>query len=109
MQYIISGKVVKGDSYGRKIGFPTMNLEIETKELPAGGVYAGEVILDGKVYRAGIVINPKKKIDAHLLEYSGDTYGKKVTLKISKFLRKYKKFNTEEKLIIQIKKDLSKC
>ena len=109
MQYIISGKVVGGDEYGRKIGFPTINLEPDTKEFPASGVYAGEVVLDRKVYRAGIVIDPNNKIDAHLLNYNGDAYGKKATFKINKFLREYKKFATEKELITQIKKDLQAC
>lgn len=116
MQYIISGKVVRGDGYGRKLGFPTINLEPETKEIPAAGVYAGVVILEGKPrqgrgkeYRAGIAVSPHGKIDAHLLGYSGDAYGKKVIFKINKFLREYKKFDTEEELISQIKEDLKLC
>lgn len=107
--FIITGKVIRGDGYGRKIGFPTINLESDTREFPASGVYVGEVILDGKVYKAGIVIDPNNKVEAHLLGYKENAYGKIATFKLEKFLRKYKKFSTEEKLIIQIKKDLSRC
>ena len=109
MQYVIYGKVIKGDSYGRKIGFPTVNLDSKTKKLSRAGVYSGEAMLDGKKYRAGIIIGPGEKIEAHLIGYSGDAYGKNVTLEINKFLREYKKFNTEEELIIQIKKDIKLC
>jgi riboflavin kinase/FMN adenylyltransferase len=109
MQYIISGKVVKGDGYGRKIGFPTVNLETKVKDLPADGVYAGLAILDNKEYRAGIVIGPHGKIEAHLLGYEGDAYRKEVTLEIKKFIRAYKKFDTEEELINQIKEDIKLC
>ena len=111
MKYIISGKVIRGDGYGRQIGFPTLNLKLDIKKDSKlkDGVYAGEAIFNKKTYKAGIIIGPEDKIEAHLIKYAGNAYGKKVTLKISKFLRKYKKFNTEEKLIIQIKKDLSKC
>jgi FAD synthase len=111
MQYTISGKVVKGDGYGRKLGFPTVNLEPNknTEEFPPEGVYAGTVVLEDKEYRAGIAINSKNKIDAHLLGYSGDAYEKEAVFKINKFLREYKKFNTEEELIAQIKKDLEQC
>lgn len=109
MQYIISGKVIRGDGYGRKIGFPTVNLETQIKKLPSAGVYTGKASLDNVVYRAGIVIAPDNKIDAHLIGYQGDAYGKEVKLTLNKFLREYKNFQTEEELINQIKKDISLC
>lgn len=114
--FIITGKVIKGDEYGRKLGFPTVNLDPKNRTpevLPMGlveeGVYAGEAILEGKAYRAGIVIGPNGKIEAHLIGYNEDAYGKEVTLEIKKFLREFKKFDTEEELIIQIKKDIAQC
>ena len=99
MNYVISGKVIRGDGYGRKIGFPTVNLETEksrTEALPPEGVYRGTVMLNTEflTYKAGIVIGPNEKIEAHLIGYKGDAYGKQVTLEIQKFLRKYKKFET---------------
>ncbi len=106
MNYIIKGKVIRGDGYGRKIGFPTINLETEKKEFPPEGVYSGNAILDGRKYRAGIIIGPGKKIEGHLIGYNGNAYGRQATLEIEKFLRKYKKFNTEQELINQIKEDL---
>ncbi len=108
MLYTISGKVIKGDGYGKKLGFPTVNLTT-TEALPPEGVYAGVGILEGKEYRAGIIIGPKNKIEGHLIGYDGDAYGKEVTLEINKFLREYKKFDTEHELIIQITKDLKLC
>ena len=109
MEYIISGRVIKGDSYGRKIGFPTINLETTVKTLPPDGVYAGLGTLDGKEYHAGIVIGPEGRVEAHLIGYNGDAYGKEATLKIEKFLREYKKFETEKELIEQIEKDIKMC
>lgn len=110
MKNILQGRVVKGDGYGRKLGFPTVNLEIDANEIPKKrmkeGVYAGLALLDDKEYKAGIVIGPDDKTEAHLIGYNGNAYGKKVALIINKFLREYKKFNTEEELIIQIKKDI---
>jgi FAD synthase len=109
MQYVFSGKVIKGDSYGRKIGFPTVNLAVELKESPKAGVYAGVAFMDGVVYKAGIVVGPNDKIEAHLIGYEGDAYGKVVVLTTQKFLRDFKKFNTEEELINQIKEDIKLC
>lgn len=105
----ISGIVVKGAGYGKKLGFPTVNLVADTKELPPAGVYAGTAELDGKNYRAGIVIGPGKKIEAHLIGYEGDAYGREIELTAEKFLREFKKFDTEEELINQIKEDLKSC
>ena len=67
-----------------------------------------------KKYKAGIIIGPldKKglpKIEAHLISFKGNAYGKKAILEIKNFLRKFKKFKTEKKLINQIKKDLMVC
>ena len=108
MCYIISGTVIHGDGYGRKLGFPTVNLDILAKDISAG-VYAGIIILDNKAYKAGIAIDPQGKIDAHLIGYDGDAYGKEVSLEIKKFIREYKNFKTEAELIQQIKKDIDIC
>ena len=111
----ISGIVVKGDGYGRKLGYPTANLDNPHTELKAG-VYAGTASFVSNVskrhfdtYRAGILINPDGKTEAHLLGFEGDLYGKMLTLEIAKFLREYKKFESEAELINQIKKDLEQC
>ena len=113
MQYLISGEVIKGDGYGRQLGFPTVNLKVRTEALPPAGVYAGAASFVSKgifdTYRAGILINPGGKVEAHLIGYNGDAYGKIVTLKLKKFLREYKNFDTEEELINQIKEDIKRC
>ncbi|MFA5841012.1 MAG: riboflavin kinase [Candidatus Paceibacterota bacterium] len=109
MNYIIKGIVVHGDGYGKKLGFPTTNLEVKNQVVPKNGVYAGLAILEEKKYRAGIVIGPGDKVEAHLIGCSGDAYGKIVTLEINKFIREYQNFETEEELILQIKKDIDLC
>ena len=110
MTYVLTVKVVKGDGYGKKLGFPTVNLNAAV--IPLGlkeGVYAGSAVLYGREYRAGIAVGPANKLEAHLIGYNGDAYGKEVTLKVKKFLREYKKFETEEELKEQIKKDIEQC
>jgi FAD synthase len=105
----ITGKVIKGDGYGRKLGFPTVNLETGSKEFPKDGVYSGTAMLEGQKYKAGIVVGPHDNIEAHLIGYSGDAYGKEVTLDIGQFIREYRHFDTEQALIDQIKKDINLC
>mgnify|MGYP001579982203 CR=1 FL=1 len=124
MNYVISGRIIKGEGYGKKIGYPTINLDrrnfLKLKEKPNFGVYAGKATLNTMLntecltYKAGIVIGPldKKglpKIEAHLIGFKKDIYGEKVTLEINKFIRKFKKFKTKKELKEQIEKDLKKC
>lgn len=116
---MISGKVVGGVRVGRKLGFPTANLdrrEYKKKKLRIPfGVYAGTATIWGvrKIYRAGIVIGPMDnrglpKIEAHLLDFSGFLYGKKVQLSLMHYLRAYTFFKSEQKLKKQISSDIKK-
>ncbi len=119
MNPIIEGKVIKGDGYGKKLGFPTANLDhkqfVKDKiKLPLG-VYAGVAFLHHlkKIRKAAIVIGPldKKKlpkIEAHILGFKGRLYGKKLTLYLYKFLRPFEVFKTEKLLVAQIKKDVKR-
>lgn len=124
MQYTISGKVIRGDGYGKNIGFPTINIDRRNfrrlKNKPKFGVYAGVVHLEArppsreKVYKSGIVIGPLDKrglpkLEAHLIGYNGNAYGKSATFRTTRFIRKYRNFKTEQELISQIKKDLKRC
>ena len=117
--FMFSGKVVRGARAGRKLGFPTANLdrrEYMKKKLrvPFGG-YAGTVEISGlkKTYLAGIVIGPLDKrglpkIEAHLLDFSGALYGKKLRLFIMSYLRHYKVFKSDAALKKAIASDLKK-
>ncbi|MFA5999688.1 MAG: riboflavin kinase [Candidatus Paceibacterota bacterium] len=104
-----SGKIIKGDGYGRKLGFPTLNLDTRNDIGAPSGVYAGSVSLDGKEYQAAIVVNPTGKVEAHILNYNADIYGKDVILETKKFIRKYRDFNNERELINQISADIKLC
>ena len=77
MNVIISGKVIKGKGIGKKLGFPTVNIKLIEKI--ESGVYAGFVRFGNKDYIAGIFVGPDKKlIEAHLIGFSGDLYGKEI-------------------------------
>lgn len=105
----IVGTVIHGDGYGRKLGFPTINLAVDDKIDLREGVYSGIVLMGSKEYRAGIIIGPNSKVEAHLIGYNGNAYGEDVLIEVEKFLREYKKFDTEEELIAQIKEDIKLC
>jgi riboflavin kinase/FMN adenylyltransferase len=114
----ISGKVINGEKYGRKLGFPTANLDrrqfVRNKLKVRLGVYAGYVEINvgiGKKYKGAIIIGPLDKtglpkLEAHLLNFKGNLYGKKLIISLGKFIRPFKKFKNEAELKKQIKKDI---
>ena len=113
--YSLSGVVVEGNQVGRTLGFPTANLNVpENSAVPAKGTYSGLVKLpDGKVYKAMVNIGTRPTlrrsdesvIEAHLIGFSGDLYGRQITLQFLKRLRDEIKFDTIEDLRKQITRD----
>ncbi|MBR5900657.1 MAG: riboflavin biosynthesis protein RibF [Clostridia bacterium] len=112
--YFVTGKVERGRKVGEKLGFPTANVRIKKDKITLkNGVYAGRCLVDDKEYLAMINYGAKPtfslsdlSIEAHLIGYEGDLYGKTVTLFIDGFLREIIKFASAEKLKEQLKKDL---
>ena len=116
----ISGKVVSGDRVGRKLGYPTANLDrrsFSRRKLKLKlGVYAGFAELKIKNlklknYQAAIIIGPidrkgLPKIEVHLLKFKGNLYGKKLTVSLGKYIRPFKKFKSEAELKLQIAQDI---
>ena len=114
----IYGKVQKGKQLGKKIGFPTANIDIKDYILACPGVYAVRVKrLSKKNYMKGIAnlgyrptFNGKKiLLEIHLFNFSGNLYNKHLTVEFRKFIRKEKKFKNANQLRKQIKIDLLKA
>lgn len=112
--YELSGLVVGGDQRGRRIGFPTANLHVdERKLLPAFGVYAGHARWAGqeRAFVANLGIRPtfdppQLRVEAHLLDFSGDLYGQQMTLAVERHLRPEQAFPSLEDLTRQIQLDV---
>lgn len=114
--YSIEGVVVPGDQRGRLIGVPTANLQPDpTKLIPVSGVYACTAVVEGQTLRAAVNIgvrptfegtDPTEHIEAHLLDFSGDLYGKTVRLNFIERLRAEKRFSGIQELIAQIQTDI---
>ena len=111
--YYIEGPVIHGLENGRKINFPTANVEQDEIILP-NGVYITKTTVDGKVYKsmANIGTHPsiseldKPIIEAHLLYFNEFIYGKIIKVEFLKFIRDQKKFPSLDALKEQLKKDL---
>ena len=111
----IIGKVQKGKQLGKKLGFPTANLDIKNYVLAKPGVYAVKVKKQkSSRYIKGIAnlgyrptFNGKKiLLEVHLFNFSGNLYNKYLTVEFLKFIRKEKKFKNVDQLKKQIKIDL---
>ena len=111
--HVLSGIVTKGKQVGRTIGFPTANLAYPTEllKLPYG-VYACKAVVDGACYRAVTNIGTRPTVagegvnaESHLLNFSGDLYGKVLQLEFYDFLRGEHKFPDLPSLEEQIQKD----
>ncbi len=112
--YVISGFVVDGRKQGRKIGFPTANMDIvDEYVIPAEGVYAGLVEVQGEVFKAMLSIghNPtfnsteRLSVETHILDFDRDIYGELIKHTFVEHLRGQVKFDSIEALVEQMKKD----
>ena len=114
--WTVDGVVQKGRQIGKKIGFPTCNIDIQDYVLAKPGVYVVKVLRsNNSKYLRGIAnlgyrptFNQKKiLLEVHLFNYSGNLYNKLLSVEFLKFIRKEKKFKNVNQLKSQIKKDLN--
>ena len=115
-EFSVKGQVVKGENRGKSLGFATCNLDILQEVVDIkGGVYASRGLVAGKYWPAvtNIGFRPTfgedlsgPRIEAHLLDFSGDLYGQSVELFFVDRLRDEMKFSQVEKLIAQIDQDV---
>jgi riboflavin kinase/FMN adenylyltransferase len=115
-KWSIQGVVQKGRQVGKKIGFPTCNIDIKDYVLAKPGVYAVRVLRNkNSKYLKGIAnlgyrptFNQRKiLLEVHLFNFSGNLYDKYLSVDFLKFIRKEKKFRNIDQLRNQIKKDLN--
>jgi riboflavin kinase / FMN adenylyltransferase len=114
--FSLYGKVVAGAGRGEGLGFPTANLDVNSGQaLPPDGVYAGLAHVNGKVYEAMTNIgknptfgNPDRTIETFLLDYSGDLYGRELSVEFVARLRDEKQFKNTGELKKQLVEDIKK-
>jgi riboflavin kinase/FMN adenylyltransferase len=106
----VEGTVVAGDARGGTLGFPTANLGIRPELLvPANGIYAGAAGENRAAVSIGT--NPhyggrERRVEAHLLDFDGDLYGRRFVVELWERLRDEAAFESEEELIAQIARDV---
>ena len=115
--FSLRGTVGGGAERGHVLGFPTANIQVEPEQaLPEDGVYATLAHIGDKVYQSvtNIGVKPtfgkgERTVEVHILDFTGDLYGRKLTIELVERLRAEVKFVGPEELAAQIKKDVEQA
>jgi riboflavin kinase/FMN adenylyltransferase len=117
-EFFIFGEVVKGNQIGNTIGFPTINLGhfARHKLIPAMGVYASKIDIDGVIYRGMTNIGVRPTLDAsdltietHIFDFNQDIYGQKVVVTFTGRIRDERKFAGLDELTAQLELDKTRA
>jgi len=116
-EFGVFGKVIKGRSLGRTLGFPTANVRPESEQLPPNGVYVVRVALEGNSHAgiANVGVRPtvsaggmQRLVEVHLFDFSGEIYGRDIEVTFQRFIRPEQKFPNLDALRRQIMCDISR-
>ena len=116
--FAIEGTVIEGEHQGRKLGFPTANLDTDGLVLPPNGVYAAHARLDQATHRAVLNIGlrptlaspePALQVEAHLLDFNGELYGQAMEIELADRLRDEQRFGSTDELATQISRDIKRA
>lgn len=107
---VLTGKVIKGHSRGKKLGFPTINMPLSGHF--EEGIYISRITIDAKEYNALTFIGPAKTfgateslVETYVFDFHEEVYGQKVTVTLLKKLRDNQKFDSPEALVAQMEED----
>jgi riboflavin kinase/FMN adenylyltransferase len=117
-EYTILGTVVRGESRGKKIGFPTANLSAHSEQFPPNGVYFAQATLHGATYPGVVNLGyrptvstskTERVLEIHLLDFDHEIYGKDVEVRFVRYLRPEQKFESLDALTRQIESDVQQA
>ena len=111
--FAVEGVVQRGDARGRELGYPTANLTLGDYQRPKYGIYAVRVTLDNGCEHPGVASlgvrptfdPPQELLEAHLLDFDGDLYGRKIEVALHAFIRAERKFESVTDLVAEMKQD----
>jgi len=111
--WTLRGEVIEGDARGRTLGIRTANLDTTPQMLPADGVYAGDLEIDGDRHLAAVSVGVKptfagsrRTCEVHVLDYAGDLYGRSLAVRMHRWLRDQRRFPDAAGLVAQIEYDV---
>jgi riboflavin kinase/FMN adenylyltransferase len=111
--FAVEGVVQRGDQRGRELGYPTANLVLGDYQRPKYGIYAVRVTLDDGSEHPGVAsfgVRPTfepavELLEAHLFDFHGDLYGRKIEVALHAFIRDEKKFESLDTLVEHMRAD----
>jgi riboflavin kinase/FMN adenylyltransferase len=111
--YAIEGVVQGGDKRGRELGYPTANIVLGDYQRPRYGIYAVRVTLDDESEHPGVASlgvrptfePPQELLETHLIDFSGDLYGRKIEVGLHAFIRPEQKFESIDDLVAEMRSD----
>ena len=113
---VVEAEVVSGNKLGRKLGFPTANMDISNRTDITNGVYRSRITIDGVEYNAmsnvGIrpsVVSTGRWLETHIFDFNGDLYGKGLTVCLVEKIREERKFSSVAELRAQLEHDMEYC
>ena len=112
----VSGPVLSGEKRGRELGFPTANMALEEGVDLANGIYAVRAHLDGQIHNAAAYLGTRpvfggevEILETHLFDFSGDLYGRELTVEFVEYLRSDMDFDSVDELAAAIASDCLKA
>jgi riboflavin kinase/FMN adenylyltransferase len=107
------GKVTRGEGRGRKIGFPTANIQLDRRLVVPSGVYAVQIRMDDQILygMANVGLRPSfndttgKRAEVHIFDFHKDIYGRKIKIDFLTRIRPERKFLSKQALTKQLHKD----
>jgi riboflavin kinase/FMN adenylyltransferase len=111
--FAVEGVVQRGDRRGRELGYPTANLQVGDYQRPKYGIYAVRVTLDDGSEHPGVASlgvrptfePPQELLEAHVFDFDGDLYGRKIEVALHAFIREERKFGDVAALVAHMRED----
>jgi riboflavin kinase/FMN adenylyltransferase len=114
--YAVIGTVIAGQKLGRALGVPTANIALEPSNRVAYGIYAVEVLVEGRRYGGVASYGTRPTLDdgpplleAHLFDFAGDLYGREIEVAFVRRIRGEQKFDSLEALKVEMRRDMEKA
>ncbi len=113
---VVEAEVVGGNRLGRKLGFPTANMDISNRADIANGVYRSQIAINGVLYNAMSNVGVRPSVDGtgrwletHIFDFEGDLYGQHLKVTLVEKIRDEQKFSSVAELKAQLERDMNYC